>query len=277
MPGFQTDDGLCLHYEDQGTGIPLLCLAGLTRNGRDFEPVAQHFADKARVLRLDTRGRGASDFDPDHRNYNVLRESEDALGLLDHLGIDKAAILGTSRGGLIAMSLAIGHRDRLLGVFLNDIGPLVEPGGLAHIFGYLGKRPPYKTYDDAADRLGQDMGRWFPNVDRATWRTYAERVWREAPDGLDLRYDPKLRKAVMEQSAGDQMPDLWPLYDALEGIPIAFLRGQNSDLLSEETAAKMRARHPGVLYAEVPDRGHVPFLDEPQSIGLLNRFLEELT
>ncbi|MEM8629975.1 MAG: alpha/beta hydrolase [Pseudomonadota bacterium] len=274
MPTFQTADGLTLHFTDDGAGLPLLCLAGLSRNTRDFEPVVARFAESARVICLDSRGRGASDFDPDYHNYNVLQESLDALALLDHLGIEKAAILGTSRGGLIAMTLAVGHKDRLRGVFLNDIGPLIEPAGLAHIFTYLGNRPQFSDYDDAAEKLEVAMAARFPGVSRAAWRVYAERIWREVEDGLDLRYDPNLRRASLEQSAGDQMPNLWPLYDALQDLPIALLRGANSDLLSAETARKMIERHPGVLYAEVPDRGHVPFLDEPQSIALIEDFLK---
>lgn len=273
---FRTDDGLRLAYRDQGAGPPLLCLAGLTRNMADFDPVAARFAGRARILRLDSRGRGASDFDPDWHNYNVLRESRDALALLDHLGLDRAAILGTSRGGLIAMTLAVGHHDRLSGVFLNDIGPYVEPAGLATIFGYLGRRPGFADHDQAADRLAAGMAESFPGVTRAQWRVHAERIWRQAPDGLDLRYDPALRHAMLEQSAGDTLPDMWPLFRAMQSLPLALLRGAHSDILSAETAAAMRAIHPEMLYAEVPDRGHVPFLDEPVSVRLIDAFLDML-
>jgi pimeloyl-ACP methyl ester carboxylesterase len=273
----RTRDGLRLAFRDEGDGPPLLCLAGLTRNMADFDPVADRFAHRARILRLDSRGRGLSDFDPDHRNYNVPQESRDALALLDHLGIDRAAILGTSRGGLIAMTLAVGHRDRLAGVFLNDIGPYVDPGGLATIFGYLGRRPGFADYDQAAARLAESMAASFPGVTVAQWRAYAERIWRRAPGGLDLRYDPALRRALLEQSAGDTLPDLWPLFEAMQGLPLALLRGANSDILSAETAARMRALHPDMLYAEVPDRGHVPFLDEPESVRLIAAFLDLLS
>ena len=277
MPQFTADDGLRLNYEEDGSGPPLLCLAGLTRNVRDFEPVVDHFATRARVIRLDTRGRGASDFDPDFRNYTVQREGQDALNLLDHLGLDSVPILGTSRGGLIAMLLAITHKNRLSGVFLNDIGPVVDRDGIDFILGYLGQRPPYRDYDDAADRLPADKARDYANVDRATWRRFAERLWIEAPDGLDLRYDPALATAAKAQLDTEESPDLWPLYDALDGLPLAILRGANSDLLSRETVAEMRRRRPDALFAEVADRGHVPFLDEPESLDLIDRFLESLT
>jgi len=276
MERFATDDGLMLAYDDQGQGPALLCLAGLTRNMDDFQPVVDRFASRVRVIRLDSRGRGASDHDPDFMNYNLVRESRDALALLDHLGLEKAAILGTSRGGLLAMTLAAGHKERLAGICLNDIGPMIDPHGLGYIMSYLGKRPGYADHDAAASDLEQKMASRFPGVSRAEWRIYAERLWTQAPDGLELRYDPRLRHAVTEQSATDALPDLWPLFDLLEGLPLALIRGENSDILSSETAAEMRRRRPDMIYAEVPDRGHVPLLDEPASVAAIAAFLESV-
>jgi len=270
---FVTPDGLRLAYDDQGSGPPVLCLAGLTRNKADFDPILP-FADRCRLIRLDSRGRGASDHDPDWRNYTVLREALDALALLDHLGLDRVAIIGTSRGGLIAMALALHHRHRLTGVLLNDIGPVIEPGGLAVIKDYIGVRPPYAHYDEAATGLQRFYAASFPNVALPVWRTFAERLYRQEHDGLALRYDPALRDAVL----GSVTPaaDLWPLFDALAGLPVAVLHGENSDLLSAQTVARMTARHPGLIAATVKDRGHVPFLDEPESIAALTTFLSAL-
>ncbi|SNS22375.1 alpha/beta fold hydrolase [Tropicimonas sediminicola] len=274
---FQTDDGLRLAYDDQGSGHPLLCLAGLTRNMADFEPVVERFADRARIIRLDSRGRGLSDHDPDFTNYNLVREAQDAVALLDHLGLDKASILGTSRGGLIAMGLAVGHPDRLTGVVLNDIGPVIEPDGMSQIMGYLGFRPGFRDYDEAADKLPEIMATQFRNASRSQWRDFARRVWTEAPDGLDLRYDAALRQAVLEHSATGDMPDLWPLFDALQPLPTALIRGANSNLLSRETADEMVRRQPDMIFADVPDRGHVPFLDEPEAVSAIETYLERAT
>lgn len=277
MPDFQTADGLRLAYDDQGQGPVLLCLPGLTRNMADFEPVVEHFADRARILRMDLRGRGASDHDPDWHTYNVLQESRDVIALLDHLGIDKAAILGTSRGGLIALTLGYGHHDRLSGVCFNDIGPVVDPAGLAYIMGYLGLPPADPDLASALVNLPKRMGARFPNVPLETWETYIRRVWHVAEDGaLSLRYDPNLRHAVLEQSADGALPDIWPLFHGLDGLPLALIRGANSDLLSPDTAARMRAIRPDMMFAEVPDRGHVPFLDEPESRALISQFLDLL-
>ena len=165
---FTTSDGLNLYYEDEGSGVPVLCLAGLTRNVRDFDWVAPHLSD-LRLIRMDYRGRGLSDWDPDWSNYNVMREAQDAVELLDHLGIGKVCVLGTSRGGLLAMVLAAGYRDRLSGAILNDVGPVIETGGLADIMAYVGRQPSAKTFEQAAAGLARFYGPAFPGVPDAVW------------------------------------------------------------------------------------------------------------
>ncbi|WP_417246549.1 alpha/beta fold hydrolase [Celeribacter sp.] len=270
---FTTTDGIRLAYDVQGEGPPLLCLAGLTRNMDDFEPVLE-FADRAQIIRLDSRGRGASDYDPDFMNYTIPQEGADALALLDHLGIDKAAILGTSRGGLIAMALALTAKERLSGVLLNDIGPEMDPEGLSHIMDYLGRPSAYRSFDDAAAKLPKALGTQFPNVSPAQWRVYARRIWTEGERRLQLRYDPKLRDAIEAQSVTGDLPDLWPLFDALDGLPLALLRGENSNLLTRACMEEMQRRRPDMIAAEVRDRGHVPFLDEPESRAVIAKFIE---
>lgn len=283
---FTTSDGLSLAYDDRGAGPPLLCLAGLTRNMADFDPVVAGFADRARVIRLDARGRGLSDHALDWRSYSLPREAQDVLELMDHLGLETASILGTSRGGLIAMTLAAGHADRLAGVFLVDIGPVIEQEGLAPIMEYIGRPPVWRTYAEAAAALPEAMAPRFAGVPEATWRAHAERLWSEGPQGLALRYDARLREAVLEGAQDGSrdgsrdgarvgaLPDLWPLFDALAGKPLGLIRGANSDLLSAQTAAEMRRRRPDMVFAEVPDRGHVPFLDEPESVAAIAAWLD---
>ncbi|AAV97567.1 hydrolase, alpha/beta fold family (plasmid) [Ruegeria pomeroyi DSS-3] len=273
MAAFTTTDGLRLFYEDEGTGQPLLCLAGLTRCSRDFEFLRPHVTD-LRLIRLDYRGRGQSDYDPDYRNYNVLREAHDVIELLDHLGLDRVTVLGTSRGGMIAMALAASHPDRLAGVILNDVGPVIEPAGIARIMDYVGKKPVSKTHDQAALALKQAMEPQFPGVPLSVWRKQAEIQYAASDQGLALRYDDGLHKALLDQAATGAIPDLWLFFEALRDIPTAVLRGANSDILGAGTVAEMHRRHPGLISAEVPDRGHVPFLDEPQSLDLIRRILE---
>ncbi|MBU2961760.1 alpha/beta hydrolase [Citreicella sp. C3M06] len=270
MPRFTTSDGLSLYYTDEGEGLPLLCLAGLTRDGRDFDYVASHLGG-VRLIRLDYRGRGQSDWG-DPAGYNIPVEGRDAVELLDHLGIERAAVLGTSRGGLIAMVLAATVKDRLLGVALNDIGPEIADTGLEVIKGYLGRNPPWKTLDEAVEKRAAAMTA-FEGVPQSRWREEAEKFYRETPDGLVITYDPKLRDAVLGDGA-QPAADLWPLFDALAGIPLCAIRGANSDLLSAATFAEMQARRPDMIAVNVPGRGHVPFLDEAQSRDALRRWLK---
>lgn len=277
MARFTTSDGLSLHYEDEGTGAPVLCLAGLTRNSADFQFLLPHLAGY-RVIRLDYRGRGQSDHAPDPMSYNILREAQDAVELLDHLGLGRTALIGTSRGGLVGMAIAHTHPGRLSGVVLNDIGPEVAAEGLERIMDYVGREPELPDLDTAADALKHVHEAAFPGVPRARWRAQAEAMFAERPGGgLALRYDARLREALIGQAGTGEAPDLWLLFDALRPLPLAAIRGANSDLLGAQTLAAMQARHPGLIAATVPDRGHVPFLDEPEALAAIRALLEQAT
>ena len=269
-------DGTRLAYDDQGQGVPLLCLPGLTRNMEDFETVLDHYRDRARVIRMDFRGRGASDF-ADYTTYTPPQEAQDVVALLDHLGIEKVCILGTSRGGLVALMMAVMARDRLSGVIFNDIGPEVMPEGLSAIMDYIGKPPSFPSLEAAALALPGAYDGIFRNVPAPTWADFARRIWREEDGALHLRYDPKLRDAVAPAFAPDyEAPDLWPLFDALAGLPLGLIRGAQSNILSAETAAEMRRRRPDMAFVELADRGHVPFLDEPGAQAVIDEVLEKL-
>jgi pimeloyl-ACP methyl ester carboxylesterase len=227
-----------------------------------------------RLIALDYRGRGQSEWDPNWQNYSLAVECRDVLELLDHLGLEKVAILGTSRGGLNAMGLAMGAKERLLGVALNDIGPVIDPAGLTFIMGYLGKNPGARTHVDAARAMERSMT-GFRDVPFTRWMEEAVKHFRQSGGGLMITYDPNLRRAVEAQGA-QAAPDLWPFFDALEGLPLAALRGENSDLLSEETFAEMKRRRPDMIAATVVGRGHIPFLDEPESVAALQTWLDRL-
>ena len=268
---FRALDGTNLHYTDEGAGLPVLCLAGLTRNSADFDHVTPHLPG-IRLIKLDYRGRGLSDW-ADPVSYSIPQESRDVLDLLDHLSLDRVAILGTSRGGLIAMFQAAMAKSRLIGVALNDIGPEIAPAGLAAIKRYIGIPPAEKTFEQAAKARAAVMT-GFVGVPPERWLDEVRNFYDQTDSGLSLRYDPRLRAAVFPENS-PTAPDLWPLFDALAGLPLALIRGENSDLLTVETAAEMCRRRPDMIYAEVPGRGHIPFLDEPEALAVLRRWLEK--
>ncbi|MEM8980452.1 MAG: alpha/beta hydrolase [Pseudomonadota bacterium] len=272
MPYLQTSDDCRLYYTDTGDGHPILCLAGLTRNSTDFDYVAPHLSE-ARLICLDYRGRGQSDW-ADPSTYTLVRESQDALELMDHLGLEQVAILGTSRGGLIAMILAATAKARLIGVMLNDIGPVIDPAGLEIIKGYLGRNPAAKTKAEAV-AMRASLLKGFENVPESRWAAEVDKHYTETPDGLQINYDPKLRDAVLAASVAPDF-DPWQLFAALDDLPLGCIRGANSDLLSAETLEKMYSLRPDMIAATVADRGHVPFLDEPEALAALKRWMDRL-
>jgi pimeloyl-ACP methyl ester carboxylesterase len=280
MKKFTTKDGLSLAFMDQGQGpgVPLLCLPGLTRNSRDFDFLATAIGSGRRIIRLDSRGRGASDFDPNFANYNVMVEAGDAIALLDHLGVDKVAIIGSSRGGILGMVIAATAPARLAGVVLNDVGPAISPEGIAKIIGYLGLPPQAKTLEEAALGMAEAFGKDCPGVDHQFWMDWVVRGNRVTADGLALSYDPKIRDATLAQAAevAPDGPGLWPLFAALEAVPTLVLRAENSDLLSAETVDRMSAAKPDLRSAVVANRGHIPRLDEPDALAPIIGFLKDI-
>lgn len=269
---FTASDGARIAYRDEGAGLPLLCLSGLTRTMADFDYLIPHLPP-VRLIRMDYRGRGQSAW-TGAATYTVPVEGRDALELLDHLGVTQAAVLGTSRGGLVAMLLAAVARPRLLGIAFNDIGPVIEKPGLERIFDYLGRNPAAKTHAALAEALPR-LSPGFDGVPASRWTEEAEKHYVPTDRGLGITYDPALRDAFIAAFEGPPV-DAWPLFDACAGLPLALIRGANSDLLSAATAAEMARRRPDMIFADVPGRAHIPFLDEPESVAVLRRWLETL-
>lgn len=270
MEFFTASDGTRLAYRVTGSGQPLFCLAGLTRTVRDFDYLAANLAD-VQMICMDYRGRGQSEWSG-AETYKVAIEGRDALELLDHLGLSRVPVLGTSRGGIIGMLLAAVAKDRIAGLCLNDIGPEIARDGLDEIKQYVGRNPLAKTHQEAADAMAANL-KTFANVPRSRWLEEARIHFRSTGDGLAITYDPALRASFLEDYDAT-VPDPWIGFDALDGLPVALLRGANSNLLTLETADEMRRRRPDLIYAEIPDRGHIPFLDEPASLDAIRAFLK---
>lgn len=272
MKFFTADDGAKLAYLDEGEGVPVLALSGLTRNVQDFDYVAPYL-DGVRFIRMDYRGRGQSAWTGE-ASYTVPREGADALQLLDHLGVEKVAILGTSRGGLIGMYLAATAKDRLTGLCLNDVGPVLEMDGLNKIFDYIGRNPAAKNYADMVAKLPAAM-KGFEGVPESRWMEEVRHHYLETETGLKINYDPELREAFLAAFKGG-VSEAWPLFEAAEGLPLALIHGANSDLLSDAAAQEMQRRRPDMIYAKVPGRAHIPFLDEPEALAALKAWIAKL-
>ena len=268
-------DGLTLYAREFGppTGRPLLCLHGLTRNAADFDLLAAALGDAQRIVSIDFRGRARSDIDPDWRRYKPATYVADVLFQLDALGVSDAVYCGTSLGGLVTMLTAQHHPARVHAAILNDIGPVIEADGLARIQAYTGKLPPVATWDEAIVQMREIYGDGLPDLDDDGWRRLAERSCREDASGAPrLDFDPNIGRAIREVDMG--LGDPWELFAALAEIPSLVLRGENSDILGRATVATMCERKPDLVAVEIPNRGHVPLLDEPTSVAAIRAFLE---
>jgi pimeloyl-ACP methyl ester carboxylesterase len=275
-----TIDGLRLFVRDYNAApagpTPVLCLPGLTRNHRDFGPIAEILASSRRVICPDMRGRGASDYDERSENYNPVMETGDALHLIDVMALPPVLVIGTSRGGISAMLMAAMKPQVLAGAVLNDVGPKLEKGGLLRLVATLSLAPDsFPSWDAAAASLKNANGRFFPTLSDDEWRAFAHRLHAEI-DGKPARdYDWKLARAT-ETAVSDEPPTLWPQFDALAQKPLLTIRGGLSDILSEDTLAEMRRRAPQMRAVTLPDRGHTPFLDEPECVEAIEALLEEI-
>jgi len=273
---FRSPDGLDLYARDYGPArggpTPVLCLSGLSRNSKDAHPVAERIGQTRRLIAPDYRGRGQSAYAQDWSSYRVEVELADAIALLDAVEVDKAVVIGTSRGGLIAMLMANLHRDRMAGVLLNDIGPVLEPAGLLRIRRYLGKPLRAVTWRGAVAALKR-TNPGFESLDEAQWLGFARRVYRDDNGRPALDYDTNLALAFPIRAEIKAGAALWDLLAAFEGLSAAALRGEHSDLLSPATHIRMARLVKGLDAVTVANRGHAPFLDEPDSAAAIDRLL----
>ncbi len=275
---YRSEDDLELAYRDYGdpgaARTPLLCLTGLTRNAKDFARLAAREAATRRVLCLDYRGRGRSQYDPDWRNYRPETYLNDVRHLLAAANVHKVVAVGTSLGGVLAMALGALLPTALAGVVLNDVGPEIATGGLARILKYVGTDRPQPDWDSAVRHIKS----MFPALGLTSdedWRRAAEGTYRAGGDGLlHFDWDPAIVKPLV-RTRGAVRP-LWPLFRSLARIPVLAVRGALSDVLTSATFERMAEEKPDLRRASVPGVGHTPSLEEPAARAALAAFLADL-
>jgi pimeloyl-ACP methyl ester carboxylesterase len=274
-------DGLKLHVRAYGSraasALPVICLPGLARTGADFHRLASALSDDAQsprhVLALDYRGRGLSGYDPNPDNYSLPVELADILSVLTALEIAKGVFVGTSRGGLLAMLLGSARPAALAGVVLNDIGPVIEPRGLARIKSYVGRLPQPKSFEEAAEFLRQLFSPQFPALSADDWMELAQCVFRDQDGRIIPDYDPELARVLRDVDIERPLSPLWNEFDSLAFAPMLIIRGANSDLLSPATFEAMRARRRQCDAVVVPDQGHAPLLTDKETISRIGAFV----
>lgn len=276
-------DGLRLHARCYGrastASTPVVCLPGLARTWADFDVLAIALSRDGphprRVITLDYRGRGLSQYDRDPANYSLPVELADVLAVVTALESLPAIFIGTSRGGVLTMMLAAVRPSAIAGVVLNDIGPVIEPQGLMRIKSYVGvgKLPQPRTFEEGAEILRRLFHSQFPRLGPVDWLAGARRMFKEENGRLVTTYDPKLATTLASLDLERPMPALWNEFDALTNVPLMIVRGANSDILSASTIAQMKARHPALVTLEVPDQGHAPLLAEADVISVIAKFV----
>jgi pimeloyl-ACP methyl ester carboxylesterase len=263
-----TQDGLRLHVRDYGDRtaprLPVVCLPGLTRTVADFDALAPALANDSgrprRVIAIDSRGRGKSDYDKDPANYNLAVELADVMTVLTTLAVGPAVFVGSSRGGLITMLMGVANASTIAAAVLHDIGPVIELAGLAHIKSYVGKLPQPRSFAEGAEILQRLSRGQFPKTTPEQWLAAARRTWQMKDGALTTTYDANLSITTANVDVEKPGPTLWKEFDTLAHLPMLVIHGANSDILSSATVEAMAARHPGLEIIEVPDQGHVPAL-----------------
>lgn len=274
-------DGLKLHFRDYGplaaTALPVICLPGFARTAADFHELALALShDEAkprRVLALDYRGRGLSEYDKNWKNYDIRIELDDLVQVLVASGIEQAVFVGTSRGGLLTMALAAARPAMIRGVVFNDVGPVIDARGLLRIRGYVGKLPTPRSFQEGAEILKRLSDQQFPILSEAEWEMMARRTWTDRDGALKPDYDVKLMKVLEELDLEAPLPVLWPYFDALKSVPMLAIRGANSDLLAEKTLEEMAERHPDCETYTAPGQGHAPLLGAKDMIRRITKLI----
>ncbi|WP_438749368.1 alpha/beta fold hydrolase [Pararhizobium sp. O133] len=282
---FTASDGLRLYARDYGHAdaqkdLPIVCLPGLSRNSRDFHRLALQLSGQPerprRVITFDYRGRGRSEWDADTGHYALPVEADDVLTGCAALDISQAIFIGTSRGGLIAHLLAAMRPVILRGVILNDIGPVIEIGGLLQIRQYLEARPVLHSWAEAVDNLRRVHGPAFPALDPSDWTGMAHAIFTEKDGVIIADFDPALIEPLRSLDKNTQIPDIWSLYEGLKPIPLMTIRGENSTILSQATFAEMKARRPDMKAVTAKGQGHAPLLHLPELAAEISAFINTL-
>jgi pimeloyl-ACP methyl ester carboxylesterase len=274
-------DGLRLHARCYGqrssAATPVVCLPGLARTTADFEALASALTNNSphprRVIAIDSRGRGLSDYDRNPANYSLPVELADVLAVITALEVLPAIFIGTSRGGILTMLLAAVRPTAIAAAVLNDIGPVIEPQGLMRIKSYVGKLPQPRTFEEGAEILRRLFGSQFPKLGQADWLASARRAFKDEKGRMVPTYDVRIANAMNGVDAERPIPPLWRQFDALASVPVMVIRGANSDLLSVATVEAMRARRAALETIEVPDQGHAPLLAEAETIARIVEFV----
>ncbi|KZL15376.1 N-formylmaleamate deformylase [Pseudovibrio axinellae] len=276
---FMTADGLRLNYRVYGQPThkapAIIAVPGLTRCVRDLDPMAAELGKRFRVYTLNLRGRDLSDYDPDYRNYKTSVYIDDIYAFWRFTGEERVVLLGSSLGALLAMLMVQDHPDMLAGTVLNDLGATIELVGMARILSYVGRLTDEPDLAIVICTLKQHLGSQFVDLPEAKWERMALAMFGLNKGKWHNRYDDNLGVALLRNKEWPR--DLWAAHKqaAYLNLPILSLRGALSDVTSVNTVRLMMQMAPNMRAADIPQRGHCPILDEPQSLEALTGYMNQ--
>ena len=269
-------DGVLKHmavheWGDEKNARVVICTHGLSRNGRDFDVLADALARDYRVLCPDVPGRGESDWFASAEHYTLPHFIQAMNAMLTEFGVQTYDWVGTSMGGLIGMVIAATPSSKMRRFVINDIGPFIERASLDRIAGYVGKTPLFPTYMALFEALQPINATFGPLTDEQKHHMVKTSVQQRADGQWEFKTDPKIGdafRAGLKQTAAD----MWPLWGAIKQ-PMLILRGVNSDLLSAATLEKMVTTHPDARAITIADTGHAPMIMDESTINAVKQFL----
>lgn len=280
---YTSENGLRLYARDYSTALDknpnaktILCMHGLTRNSADFEDICNQLADDYRLIVVDQRGRGLSDYDPDPNNYNPLVYVQDMFLLLAELKLSSVILFGTSMGGIMSMMMAAMKADMVEALIINDVGPEIAEKGLDRLKKYVGKQTPVNTWEEAARQTEVINRIAFPDATNEDWLKFAKRLYREDENGRPvIACDPNIAIPLQDNSDNSVAPDLWPVYEQILDKPMLLIRGELSDIIDVECVERMQQMKPDLEVLEIPNVGHAPLLSEEAVEPAIAKFLQE--
>jgi pimeloyl-ACP methyl ester carboxylesterase len=261
-------------WGDRDNPDVVVCVHGLSRNGRDFDTLARALAGGHRVVCPDIVGRGLSDRLADYRGYGFPQYVADCITLIARLDVSRISWVGTSMGGLIGMMIAAMEGSPIARLVINDVGPVVGRAGIARIGAAVGRKTGFGSFEEGIEHVINASATFGPHTPEQ-WRMLNEHVVIRQADGTwRLHYDPKIGDAAREDIAKPVTADLWPIWDRIR-CPTLVLRGEQSDLLEEVVAQAMTERGPGASLITYPGVGHAPTLMQPDQVNDVMTFIEE--
>jgi len=249
----------------------VVCVHGLSRNGRDFDVLADALSSDYRVLCPDVPGRGESDWFASADHYTIPHYIKAMNAMLTEFGVQTYDWVGTSMGGLIGMVMSATPGSKMRRFVINDIGPVIERASLDRIASYVGKTPLFPAYKSLFDAVQPINVTFGPLTDEQKHHMVKTSVQERGDGQWEFKTDPKIGDAFR---AGLKQPaaDMWPLWGAVKQ-PILILRGVNSDLLSAATLEKMLATHPDARAITIADTGHAPMIMDAPTVNSVKQFL----